>query len=448
LELSKHNIVSRITGSDKYYIVNLLSQQADFLTKEEYLKLSKGNFLNDNDFIRKGYCVEPAEEELRYRKKYLEFLNNRETDEVQLFYAPTYACNFACSYCYQDSYFNKCGIPESELVEAFFNFIEERFFNRRKYLTLFGGEPLLNTAVQKAFIENFIWEANKHKLEIAVVTNGYNLSEYIPLLNQGSIREIQVTIDGLDEIHNQRRPMKNGLPTFSKIIEGIDCALKEDIPVNLRMVIDQQNIEELPKLAKFAIEKGWTKNPVFKTQLGRNYDLHHCQSDTSRIYSRLGMYTDIYRLMQLYPEILEFHKPAFSISRFLFENGELPDPLYDSCPGTKNEWAFDSSGKVYSCTATVGKEGEELGMFYPKIELNEDRISEWESRDVLSISECKSCSLQLACGGGCAAVAQNLTGKINSPDCRPVKELIELGMSAYFEKKLYKDNSIDSARSE
>jgi len=131
--------------------------------------------------------------------------------------------------------------------------------------------------------------------------------------------------------------------------------------------------------------------------------------------------------------ILEFYKPAYSVSKFLSENGELPEPLFDSCPACKTEWAFDYTGKIYSCTATVGKTDESLGTFYPEISRKESVIEQWETRDVTSIPGCSECPVQLACGGGCGTVARNRTGNICSADCRPVKELLELGFSAYFE---------------
>ena len=148
------------------------------------------------------------------------------------------------------------------------------------------------------------------------------------------------------------------------------------------------------------------------------------------------MYQELYSLIQLHPEILQFHRPAFSISKFLFENGSLPSPLYDSCPGTKTEWAFDYTGSIYSCTATVGKKEEALGTFYPTVSKKYELIEQWEERDVTSIKECTDCTLRLACGGGCASVAYNKTGSISAPDCRPVKELLELGISTYFVKEL------------
>lgn len=430
---SKHNIISRIADSDNFFIVNPLSRQADLLTPEEFLVFKSDTPPENIELIKKGYVVDAAEEEKNFRKQYLEFIDSREEDEIQLFYVPSYACNFACSYCYQDEYNNSVNRFDPKIVDAFFNFILDHFAHRQKYLTIFGGEPLLNDSYSQAFLDYFIKLANQHRLELAIVTNGYNLVGYIPLLKQTKIREIQITLDGIGDTHNKRRPLKGGGASFEQIVQGIDKALENEMPVNLRMVIDKDNIQELPVMAKFAMEKGWTKSPLFKTQLGRNYELHHCRHNTESLYNRIGMYTDIYHMLKSNPEILDFHKPAFSIAKYLFENGELPEPLFDSCPGTKTEWAFDYSGSIYSCTATVGKKGEELGTFYPEVKLNKETIQEWEERDVLSIAECRNCNLQLACGGGCASVAKNSKGVIHAPDCRPVKQLLELGIAHYFE---------------
>lgn len=436
MQLSKHNIVSKLPDSDKYFIVNLLSQNADILDSEQYHQFMSREGDYAQEYIKKGYVVNPADEEKLYKASYLDFIETRDNDEIQLFFVPSYTCNFSCSYCYQDEYLNINKIADEKIVHAFFKYIESHFSDRKKYITIFGGEPLLNGKKQRKFLELFIFEANKHKLDIAIVTNGYYLDSYIDLLKTATIREIQVTLDGVGKEHDARRPLKNGQATFNKIADGIDLALKANLPVNLRMVVDKSNVNELPALARFAIKRKWTKSKLFKTQLGRNYELHNCQIDNDKLYTRLAMYQDIYLLIKKHPEIPEFHKPSFSISKFLFEEGKLPDALFDSCPATKTEWAFDYSGKIYSCTATVGKAGEELGTFYPDTFLNEKKISEWEERDILSIAECASCSLQLACGGGCGSVAKNQTGKISSPDCRPVKELMELGLSYYFQSEI------------
>jgi uncharacterized protein len=433
---SRYNIFSKIKDSNSSYLVNILTGNADILDSAKAAEINSGNYTNVDEYIEKGYLADEAAEKKLYTEKYLNFIESRDTDEVQIFFVPWYACNFECSYCYQVGYENKFEIPTKEVIDSFFNYVNNEFKNRKKYITLFGGEPLLAGKKYKDIITYFLEQAEKNDLDIAIVTNGYELSEYIDILKTKNIREIQVTLDGAGEIHNQRRPLKGGNPTFFKIVDGIDLALANNITINLRMVLDKENIYGMVELARFAISKGWTKNKLFKTQFGRNYELHYCQSGHSKLFSRLEFYETVYSLITKYPEILEFHKPAFPISKYLFENGELPDPLFDACTGCKTEWAFDYTGNIYSCTATVGKPGSSLGTFYPEISILKDKVIEWEERDVTTITECKDCSLQLACGGGCAAVAFNKTGKLHSPDCRPIKELIGMGISSYITKEI------------
>ena len=430
MELSEHNIISRIHNSNAYFIVNVLSWNADVLTPEESLRLLNKEVLNDPEYIEKGYVVDPVEERKLFRRKYLDFIDTRDTDEIQLFYVPTYTCNFNCAYCYQEGY-AQTGRDCADVVNAFFEYIQENFKTRRKYITLFGGEPLLPGEAGKRFLEEFIDKCNLHQLDLAVVTNGYTLEEYLPLLSKASIREIQVTLDGTEFVHNSRRPLKNGAGSFASIVRGVDLAIAAGVRINLRVVVDRDNINNLPELAQFAIDKGWTRSAFFKTQLGRNYELHYCQSQQSKLYSRIDLYRDLYSLIRQNPHMLEFHKPAYSLSKFLFEQGELPEPLFDACPGAKTEWAFDFTGRIYSCTATVGKPGEELGTFFPVVNLKNALVESWQQRDVFSIKPCGNCNLRLACGGGCASVAYNREKNLHAPDCRPVKELLELGVSLY-----------------
>jgi len=435
LQFSKFNIFSKIRDSENYFIVNPLSRNADILDPEKAREIIDKNYTGIDEYIEKGYLVEGKEEERKNKLAYLDFIDQRDDSEVQIFFVPHYSCNFACSYCYQDEYEWETLEVTEDVIKAFFDYVESEFAGKKKYVTIFGGEPLLPGDKKKENMTMIMNMAAERGVDIAVVTNGYHVADYIDILSIARIREIQITLDGTGEVHDNRRPLKGGKGTFSTIVEGIDMALGAGMPVNLRVVLDRDNIENLPALAELAVERGWTSNPLFKSQFGRNYELHHCQANNSSLFDRVGLYERIYELIQEHPSILEFHRPTFSISRFLFENGEMPEPLYDSCPGCKTEWAFDYTGKIYPCTATVGKKGESVGTFYPEISRKDDIIEEWEERDVTSIPECKECSLQLLCGGGCGSVAKNNTGNLHSPDCRPVKELLEMGISLYFEKE-------------
>jgi uncharacterized protein len=453
MKKSKFNIFSKIRDSENYFIVNLLTGNADILdpaSAEKMKAVYSGIQLSDEAFtaelIEKGYLSDEADENRIYRKLYLDFLDSRSKDEIQLFFVTNYSCNFACTYCYQDQYSNPEKEINNDVIDSFFNYIGHEFAGRNKYITVFGGEPLLSSPKQKAAIEYLLKRSSDEKLEISFVTNGYNLEEYVNIFNGKSIREIQVTLDGTGPVHDSRRFLKSGAGSFVKIVRGIDACIKNRITVNLRMVIDKDNIENLPDLAQFALDKGWTKSPYFKTQVGRNYELHHCQSGNEKLFSRVSLFEKIYELTNQYPHILEFYKPAYSISKFLSENGTLPDALFDSCPACKTEWAFDYTGRIYSCTATVGKSDELLGTFYPAIKLYQEKIDLWESRDITSIPECRDCNLQLACGGGCGSVAKNRTGSVLSTDCRPITELLELGFSEYFENNKVQNDFIDNIK--
>lgn len=439
MNFSRHNIFSKIAGSENSFILNLLTGNADILTPAEALLLNDLIAGNDghpdfvNDLKSNGYIISEQEENLLYRSKYLDFIDSRNREEVQLFFVPNYSCNFACSYCYQDEYAYPPQNLSREITDAFFRYISVEFASRKKYITMFGGEPLLSSPRQKEMIAYLLEKAGNLNIEVCFVTNGYSLEEYSWILTQYRIREIQVTLDGVGTVHDSRRYLKGGGGTFNQIVKGIDACLANGIPVNLRMVADRENINDLPALARFAIGKGWTSDPLFKTQIGRNYELHHCQASPDKLFTRIALSESVFNLTRENPHILEFYKPAYSVSKFLAENGSLPDPLFDGCPACKTEWAFDYTGHIFPCTATVGKTDESLGTFYPEVTRRTDRVDAWENRDVTTIGGCSGCNLQLACGGGCGSVAKNRTGTVCSTDCRPVKELLEMGFGAYLD---------------
>ena len=91
---SKHNIVSKVAGSENYFVVNLLSGNADLLTREEADVLSlKDPALDENpqlvgDLIQNGYITTSESENKIYRNRYFDFVDQRDDEEVQLFFVP------------------------------------------------------------------------------------------------------------------------------------------------------------------------------------------------------------------------------------------------------------------------------------------------------------------------------------------------------------------------
>jgi uncharacterized protein len=388
--------------------------------------------------LERGYLFRSAEdEEARIQERYLEFMDEYERTPVQLIFAPTYSCNFRCAYCFQEEYGQGSKIVTPEITDAFFAHVNKKFASEsvRPYITLFGGEPLLPGNHYRTNLIYFLEQAKRYGYGVAIVTNGYELESYIPEFQRigSDIREIQVTLDGDQAAHDARRYIRAGEPTFERIASGIDLALRSGYRINLRSIMDRDNIESLTGLAHEAERRGWLDYApaLFESTLGRNYDLHTCRK-TESLYSRTEMWSDFVRLAAEHPLLRRYHRPQFHGMRYLSDTGELPFPVFDGCPAGKKEWAFDLNGDIYGCTASVGVKSYRLGSYTnPDESPDEKSIMEWKTRDVLSIDECRECAYSLSCGGGCGVLACNASGKIHSPDCRPVADLVAMGLDYY-----------------
>jgi uncharacterized protein len=196
MNFSRHNIFSRISGSENWFIVNPLTGNADILSPAEGQMLR--NYLDGKDghpgFIEelttKGYILSEQDEKQLYRSKYLDFTDARDQDEVQIFFVPNYNCNFACTYCYQDEYDYPHQALGMEVIDSFFQYVAVEFAGRKKYITVFGGEPLLNSPRQRELIGYFLDKASAAGLDICLVTNGFWLVEYQDILKRARIREV------------------------------------------------------------------------------------------------------------------------------------------------------------------------------------------------------------------------------------------------------------------
>jgi uncharacterized protein len=94
MQASKYNIISKVKDSENYFIVNLLSQEADIITKEESEELLKFNGSINKDFVKRGYIVDPEDESRAFKQRYLEFIDARDTDEIQLFFCANLCMQF------------------------------------------------------------------------------------------------------------------------------------------------------------------------------------------------------------------------------------------------------------------------------------------------------------------------------------------------------------------
>jgi uncharacterized protein len=446
MRLSRTTLLARIPGRAEVVVVQPLSGQAAIVGEAEARAL---------EALAHGGALPPTLPEQALREARFVVDSDSEDDDLaaaaradheaeeartptQLVVVPTFGCNLSCTYCYQEVFDPQArGLVSPQVIDAFFAYVDRHHGaeSPRPYLTLFGGEPLVDTPAHHDRLSRYLQGATARGIRVATVTNGYDLEVFVPALAAAKVKEVQVTLDGPATIHDARRPHGSGRGSFDRIVRGLDALVAAQVPVNLRVVADRENLPSLPALARLAEARGWLDLPEarFKTQIGRNYELFGCASRQARgaLFDRVELWTEYARLAEADPVLRRFHRPRFHGARHLAEQGELPMPNLDACPATKKEWAFAPDGGLYGCTATVGNPKYRLGSFHPEIVREEAAIAPWRTRSTRTIGECRSCAAAPICGGGCAALADSHGKGIGGPDCRPVRELIGLGARYY-----------------
>lgn len=444
---AKNNIIVKIknTNEPEYAIFNPISGSFDLMDEKDYelyqkLPEVKNPFSEFYEYLlERGYAfISQKEHEEAIAKANSEFDNEIQKSQVQLMLVPTYGCNLACTYCFQHGIEGKPVLISKEIVDAFFDYARANFSNgsQKPFITLFGGEPLVNSPAQREIIEYIVDKCADEGYELAAVTNGYDFTEYVEILKNAKIKEIQFTLDGSKEIHDRRRTTANRKSTFDKIVAGIGAAVENKMPVNLRSVVDTENIEDLVNLAEYLDKKGWLDLPpeLFKTQIGRNYELFECYAKPQHLMTEVELWGKYSVLSKKYPVLAKLHRPDYKGIRHLVDTGEMYMASFDTCPACKTEWVFDLYGNIYGCTASCGRDEYLLGTYWPEVNLNTKEINKWKNRNVKNISKCADCKYDVICGGGCGVVAaNNNSGSVLSPDCRPIQELMEIGVNHYID---------------
>ena len=446
--IAKNNIIVKIDKNDpvEYAILNPVAGSFDLMSEAEYGMYRRLESGEETDpemaeyLVERGYLFKDQESyEQSLENAYREFQNEVKDAQVQLMLIPTYSCNMACTYCFQHGIDGRPKLITKETVDAFFDYARKEFAGNKvkPFITLFGGEPLMSSKVHREIISYIVDKCIEEDYELSAVTNGYDFAEYADLLKKAKIKEIQFTLDGTQPMHDQRRMTANHKGTFDRVIAGMEQAVAAGMPVNLRTVTDKQNVDDLVGLAELLDQKGWLDLPpeLFKTQIGRNYELFECYEKPEHLFSQVEMWGYIAKLAEQYPVMKKFHRPDFMGIRYLVDTGEMYLASFDTCPAGKTEWVFDLYGDIYGCTASCGREDFRLGTYWPAVRKNEAAMQSWQKRDVTNIEKCKGCKYDVVCGGGCGVVAANRNGgEILSPDCRPIQELYDIGLNFYHDE--------------
>lgn len=330
--------------------------------------------------LEKRQYILPEAEEERLKNQIIEKLRvrNQQRKPNSACFVLTYGCNFHCSYCYENAVKREKRMTV-EMIDKVFEICPEL-----KHITLFGGEPFLP---ENRDLVRYIFQ-KAPEVEYSAITNGFYLEEYMDLLSTVRFTNIQVTLDGTEEKHNETRFQVKGQPTYGKIISGIQKCLSADIPVTIRMNLSSENLEEIMQEKSLIESTEWGRKVRFEIQ-----PLFQCGSDEgNRLYKTL-MEQDA-KGTQGANQILTKTLPLFS---FLY-NGTRLRPVIRACDPEGVKCFYDPYGDIYNCILAVGQKEKAVGTYFPELQMKEKSFL---TRDITKIKECRTCKNALFCGGGC-----------------------------------------------
>lgn len=198
----------------------------------------------------RGFLVKSGTDE--YRQFQHEFGHQHyRQDILELILLSSEDCNFRCQYCYED--FSR-GTMKPHVRQAIKKLVDQRSNSIRQLsISWFGGEPLYGWQAIEDLAPYFREVATEKALSYQglMTTNGYLLTPDIAeKLFSWGVLTYQITIDGLREDHDRKRPGRNGEPTFDVILGNLTAIKKIDASfrIYLRINFDRENragIQEL-----------------------------------------------------------------------------------------------------------------------------------------------------------------------------------------------------------
>jgi len=301
--------------------------------------------------------------------------------------APTMACNFGCTYCFEQNLdCSRNTIMTDEVINKIFEFVEEKSSQLKKLSVYwFGGEPLIAIKqiekISKYFLE--LCAKKDIKYHSSMSSNGYFLNKDIATrLNACAVEWVQVSIDGPRDIHNKRRPLINGGETFDIILQNVK-EVSELLPINIRINVDHENLTNIDDVVN-----------LFK-ETSAHVHVAHVQDFNSTYNPTTCLSNEQYSKFQL----------QFMINNNISLTSIYPKPKACYCQADHyNSWCVDPAGSLYKCHSDMGNSELAIGSLFEDTSehiINTPLLHSYVLYDPAEDPVCSICKYLPICMGGC-----------------------------------------------
>ncbi|MDO5716053.1 MAG: radical SAM protein [Tissierellia bacterium] len=297
---------------------------------------TKKYILNESEHLFENYGMITSIDEQRETKSNYQKIKNDST-KIMINLIITYNCNCACKYCFEDL---NCTYDSNEnKMKEVVSYINDLSEGKDLYINYFGGEPLMNCETIFYIQNNLKGFRNLHS---SITTNGtlIDTDKFNKLMNSG-IDHFQITIDGTEQTHNFRRPVKGEGSSWKQTINGLKKLTNNNSSpsINVRINIDKYNFLEIKEIFN-SLPTEIQNNKNIKFYISPVFG----QKNENNQKKELQLRAEV--IKETWKKILEEKLPI-----------EIQLPRFSPC--TKDNllgrFYIDLNGRVFSCGADIGK---------------------------------------------------------------------------------------------
>lgn len=340
-------------------------------------------------------------------------------------------CNLDCKYCYARGG-NFGGRDTAMSVETALRAID--FFlthtapTGELCISFDGGEPLLNfdlireTAAYAGELEKKL----NRNIYLNIGTNGVLITPEMAAFFKKHKLSPQISLDGVEDIHNELRPGKNGKGSFKALLEGIRILKEHGVKLASRITITPRNLE-LKETVELLHNLGAIRIAAFPAS-GVSGDYAFRAEHVGKLKEELDKIADYY-LDQLFNE---GRKVCFSNFTDVIRNLKGARTLHFGCGAGRTFISADPYGDLFPCHRMVGNRKYWLGSLENGLDHEKRRV--FLQNDIMGKEKCRECWARYLCGGGCVVEAEFANGDLKKPDdisCEIFKHEKMLGMMIY-----------------
>ena len=314
---------------------------------------------------------------------------------------------------------------DEEKSNHIINYIKNKIENgvENLFIHWFGGEPLMNIS-QALYIEEQILdicEKNNCNYRSGMTTNGYLVYLQYDKLKKMKIDTYNITLDGIEEHHNFTRPLREGSPSYKKVLDNIKILLENRHEVCIRYNINRRNKNIGPFFDELK-----SHGLISKVKFSFARTMRFENSDPIEDFYIESDEEYAYILMNIYKEMLKYNIP---IPKY----GSLGVNCVFECI---NSYVVNTELELFRCSEEDEAMESKMGIINDGKEII---IPEAQARKVeespINNSICKDCKLTPLCKGGCPLIKS-----MNQKACIPEKYVIEEYIKILYLEEIQKNN--------